>query len=369
MEDIQLLQTIERYLDGQMLPDEKAYFEQVRKTVPEIDQMVVEHNMFLHQIDMFADNRAMRHSLHESHARLLENGDINEGGEMSTKGKVVRFYNKYKKVTAIAACVAGAMALMISGLVAYFAPVNQQAIQELGREVANLKQNQQYQGRKINDVESKIPKEAVLTGGGTGFLIDAKGFVVTNAHVLKGSSFANLIGNDGSEYNAKIVYRDEQKDLAILKIDDEDFHALKNIPYGFRKVSGDLGEEVFTLGYPRNDITYNKGDLSAQTGYKGDTASFQIQMSANPGNSGGPVLNKNGEVIGIVSTREKEAEGVTFAIKSKSLMQLIDELKKTDTSAVKIKIPVTTNIKGMDRVAQVKQIQNCVFLVQAYKNK
>jgi S1-C subfamily serine protease len=94
--------------------------------------------------------------------------------------------------------------------------------------------------------------------------------------------------------------------------------------------------------------------------------SCQIQISANPGNSGGPLLNKNGEVIGVLSTREKQAEGVTFAITSKYIHNLVDDLKKSDTAYQRIKIPVYSSVKGMDRVNQIKRIEDCIFLIRAY---
>jgi serine protease Do len=365
IDDILLLQTIERYLDDKMLPEEKSFFEQHRKNVPEIDQMVVEHAMFLHQMEDYSANHNLKHSLHLAHEKLLAAGSINEGGETSTKGKVIQIWNKYRKVTGIAAVVGGAIALMISGLVAFFAPVNQLALEELGSKIDKLERGQQYQGNKINDVISKIPKDAEVRGGGSGFLIDAKGYIVTNAHVLRGAKFANVY-NAGKEYKTKIIFTDYSRDLAILKIADQDFSPAKSLPYGISKVSLDLGEEVFTLGYPKNEMVYNMGYLSARTGFEGDTLSCQIQMSANPGNSGGPVLNKYGEVVGILSTKEKQAEGVTFAITSKYIHKMVDELKKSDTSFQKVKMPAYSTLRGMDRVNQIKKMEDCIFLIKAY---
>jgi S1-C subfamily serine protease len=367
MEDILLLQAIERYLDGTMLPAEKAYFEQLRKNTPEIDQMVVEHNMFLHQMDMFAVNKNLRNSLHEVHTRLVEKGDVYEGGEISTKGKVVQLYNKYKRVTAIAASVGGAIALAMSIMVAVLSPApKKEDLQELSKKVYVLEGKL---NADINNKPSKRPEGATLKSGGTGFLIDAKGYIITNAHVLKGSTYVNVTSNKGDAFNAKIAYVDVQKDLAILKIEDDDYIAFKSLPYSISKSDIRLGEEVFTLGYPRNDITYSKGDISAKTGYNGDTSSFQIQIPANPGNSGGPLLNKNGEVVGVLSTREIEAEGVTFAIKSKNIHRLIDQLKDSDTGMQKINMPQHSNLKGMDREAQINKIQDCVYMVQAFNRK
>ena len=367
-EDILMLQTIERYLDGTMLPDEKAYFEQLRKNTPEIDQMVVEHSMFLNQMDEYVLQRNFKHSLHDAHTKLLAIGEINEGGEVSAKGKVIQLYNRYRKDLLLAASVGGAIAILVSCVALYLSPsVNGSKLEELNKKFAKIETNQMVQGIIINDVKSKLPKNVNLISGGTGFLIDAKGYIVTNAHVLKGSD-AIVVNNNGDEFKATIIHINKQSDFALLKIEDEDYHALKFLPYAIGKAGADLGEEIFTLGYPRDDnsVTYTHGYLSAKSGFKGDTTSYQIQMNSNPGNSGGPLLNKNGEVIGILSSRQMQADGVTFAIKSKNIYQLIDELKKNDTSLFKIKMPTTTNLRGKNTEDQVKKIQDCVFSIKAY---
>lgn len=370
MEETLLLQAIERYLDNTMLPAERAYFEQLLKNTPEIDQMVVEHSMFLHQMDIYSAKRNFKHSLHDIHTKLAERGDLNEGNAVSIKGRVIQLYSRYKRVAMIAACVGGIIALAISGLVA-LAPVNNGPLLELKREFEVVKKKQLIQGVKLNEVDSKLPVNSVVTGGGSGFLIDGKGYIITNAHVLKGSSFANVVNYNHDEFKADIIFRDEERDLAVLKINDDDFKSFKTLPYTFRKNDMDLGEDLFTLGYPSNDITYNKGDLSAKFGFKGDSTRWQLEMNANPGNSGGPVFDRNGEVIGILSTREKQAEGVTFAIKSKYILQFIDELKnnKDDSSAKKIKVPFHSTIKGMERKDQIKELQDYVFLIQAFNKR
>jgi len=158
--------------------------------------------------------------------------------------------------------------------------------------------------------------------------------------------------------------------LAILKIEDEDFEPIKNLPYGIRKTNADLGDEIYTIGFPnfpRTDVVYNVGYLSSAKGYNGDTLTCQIQMSANPGNSGGPVFNKKGEVIGVLSTKLSKADGVSFAIKSKNIYQLVDDFKKADTASSNIKMVNTTALNGDDRVSQVKKISNYVYMVKAYR--
>lgn len=369
MDDIQLLASIESYLAGEMSPIEVAVFEALRKKTPEIDQMVVEHKLFQHQMDDYAATFNIKHTLHEVHTRLLENGEVNEGGELSTKAQVFQLWNRYKRVTAIAASVGGVIALVISGLVAYFSPVvNGNQIQQLSKDIEIIKRNQQYQGSLINEVKSKIPSGVTIVSGGSGFLIDPKGFIITNAHVLKGTA-AVVVDNKGKEYTASIVHIDTKKDLAILKINDEDFTPLKSLPYSIGKSNADLGDEIFTLGYPRNDIVYGVGYLASKTGFNGDSLSYQIQISANPGNSGGPVLNNNGEVIGVLSTRQAQADGVTFAVKSKNIFECVNEAKQSDTVLEHIRIPLHSNMKGTQRKQQISKVADCVFNVKAFSKK
>ena len=367
MEDILLLNSIERYLEGKMLPDEKAFFEEMRRNQPQIDQMVVEHKLFLHQMDVYENRNRFKDALENAHEKLSANGDIrNSEKPYGFGGTVISLWNRYKKVTAIAASIAGITALFITALAMYFSPaVDKVQLERLSRDIEQIKKSQQVTNTALNEVVSKIPKGATLKSGGTAFLVDGRGYLVTNAHVLNGTG-AIVIDNQGHEYSSTILSVDTKLDLAILKINDEDFKAVTSIPYSIKKSQGELGEELFTLGYPRDEIVYNMGYLSAKTGYEGDTASCQLSLTANPGNSGGPVFNKNGEVIGVITTKQTQAEGVVFALKANNIYKMIDSLKTVDTAFKNIKLPSVTSLKKLDRVSQVKKAENCVFLVKTY---
>ena len=367
MEDMQLLDTIERYLNGTMLPEEKKYFQQLRKNTPEIDQMVVEHRLFLQQMDVYADQKNFHHLLSEVHTNLIENGAIHEGNEDTAKGKILQLWTKYKRVTAIAASIAGITAFGITLLVSQLSPATptKSDMQELSKKINVLE-------KKTNVLNAEIKKDQnnpavptrTYTTGGTGFLIDGRGYLVTNAHVLKGKGV--VVNNNGTDLTATIAYIDQDKDLALLKIDDEAFKPVAALPYSFKRGNFDLGAEVYTLGYPRDIIVYNSGYISATAGHDGDTSSLQISLPANPGNSGGPVLDKNGDIVGILSARETDAEGVVFAVKSKGIYDMLNDLKKDDTSYQSIKMPVTSNLKKLDREQQIKKVSDFVYQIKVY---
>ena len=241
-------------------------------------------------------------------------------------------------------------------------------VTQLVNEVKVLKNNDRVLNNKIDSVDKNSEKKTIANPSyrynGTGFLIDSKGLLVTNAHVVRNAKTVVVQNKKGENFNARVIFTDFAKDLVILKIEDDSFKTLLNIPYGISKSASDLAEPIFTLGYPRNEIVYGQGYLSAKTGFNGDTLSCQIAIAANPGNSGGPVLNQNGEVIGILSTRQVSAEGVVFAIQSKYIHSVLNDLKKLDTSYMKVKTPAGSSLKGMDRTQQVKKIEDYVFMIK-----
>lgn len=367
MSDTQLLDAIERYIRGEMRPDERLQFENLRKSNPEVDQLVVEHTLFLQQLNHFGERKELRSSLNDIHTDLTEKGKIDS---MKLKGtaKVVYLWKRYKRVVAIAASIAGITALSISALVWAFAPkTNKSEIDFLKGRIYTIENKTKEQDKKINNVEKSIVKEKsnpiIYKSGGTGFIIDAKGYLVTNFHVVNQAN--NIaVQNSKGEFVAKVVFTDPSKDIAILKINDESFKPYTSIPYSISKTSARLAEPIFTLGYPKNEIVYGQGYLSSLTGYNGDTLSCQIEIAANHGNSGSPILNNNGEVVGILNARQTSTEGFTFAIQGKYIYKALDDLKKSDTSYQRVKLNNKSAIAGIERTEQVKKLEDYIYMVK-----
>ena len=371
MDDIKLLDSVERYIRGEMTPDERLHFEQLRKTNQEVDQLVVEHTLFLQQMNRFGEWKKFKQTLHDTHTHLAGQGKINSD-KLKGKAKVVFLWKKYKRVTTIAASIAGVTALAISGLVWSVTPkTDTNELETLKRKLTGVERTTDQLKTDLKDVKTKVntPVTVPVTNpiefksGGTGFLIDGDGLMITNAHIVKNSKNIRVVNSKGEQFNAFVVRLDVPRDVAIIKIDDDNFNSFSSLPYSIKKSNSDIAEPIFTLGYPKDEIVYGEGYLSARTGFNGDTLSCQISIAANPGNSGGPVFNHNGEVIGILSAKETQTEGAVFAVQSKYIYQVLDELKKNPLYK-NVKIPAKSTLTGLDKVQQVKKLQDFVFMVK-----
>ncbi len=362
MDDILLLQAVERYMKGEMSSQEKVFFEDLRKTNPEIDQLAVEHTFFLNELNKNSNTKNYRHSLQEVQTKLTEEGIISKPS-LHGKSKIVYLWKKYKRTAAVAASIAGIVSVLTVALAAVYN--NNRANPELvklSKDIEGLKQGQTATNNELNEVKTKIPKTTTFKSGGTGFLIDGKGYLITNAHVLKGRTI--IATNDkGQQFLAKLCMKDEDRDIAVLKIDDKDFKPYASLPYSINK-SVNLAEPIYTMGYPKDQIVYGEGYLSSETGFKSDTLTYQISIAADHGNSGGPVLNRNGDVIGILT--DKSEGGAVFAVKSIYIFNAVDNLKK-DPEYNNIKLTNTNSIKGLIREQQVKKVNAGVFLIKSYE--
>jgi len=364
MDDILLLDAAERYLKGEMSPQEITFFEELRKTNPELDQLVVEQTFFINEVEKYGDTKNFKHTLYEVETKLAEEGLIAKAN-IKGSAKLVYLWKRYKRIAAVAASIAGIVSLLTVALASVYNNTrSKNDLTQLSREIADLKRGQIITNKDLIEVKKgiKIDPKATFKSGGTGFLIDGKGYLMTNAHVLKGNSIV-AINNKGEQFIATICMKDLSRDIAVLKIEDKDFKPISSLPYSINNTVK-LAEPIYTMGYPKDEIVYGEGYLSSETGYKSDTLTYQISIAADHGNSGGPVLNKRGDVIGILT--DKSEGGAVFAVKSLYIYNAVDLLKK-DAKFGDIKLSNTNSIKNLQREDQVTKVNSCVFLIKSYE--
>ena len=275
---------------------------------------------------------------------------------------MIFLWKKYKRNIAVAASIAGLVSIATTVLIStYNNKVGKSEITDL---MAKIKKTE----KDVATIKSSIKDNPVIQKNpspdyrATGFLIDGKGYIVTNAHVVNRLKTIYVENNKGEYFTAQTIYADQNTDLAILKINDTAFKTVYNLPYSINKTNSNLGEQIFTLGYPRNEIVYGEGYVSAKSGNEGDSTAYQVSVSVNPGNSGGPVLNTKGEIIGIITSKNSTADGVVFAAKSKNIFKLLEAAKKAGDTA-NIKLPTNTGLRGLEREQQVKKMEDFVFMV------
>ncbi|HHD2753408.1 TPA: S1C family serine protease [Clostridium perfringens] len=173
-------------------------------------------------------------------------------------------------------------------------------------------------------------------GLGSGFIINEDGYVVTNYHVINGAQEVKVIFSDGKEVNAKVVNYDAERDIAVIKITDD--VKMPGIAQLGDSSTVKAGEEVIAIGNPLGkefSSTVTKGIVSSPNRKistdNGNVLDYiQTDAAINPGNSGGPLINSNGEVIGINTAKKVGAdiEGIGFAIPINEVKTRLGSLSK-----------------------------------------
>lgn len=205
-----------------------------------------------------------------------------------------------------------------------------------------------------------------MPSSGTCFAISKDGIVATNLHVVENGKIIMVKGINGdfnNSFKAVTLIADKNNDLALLKIDDPNFSGLKSIPYTIKKELSSVGDDVFVLGYPLratmgDEIKLTNGIISSKTGFQGDITTYQISAPVQPGNSGGPLFDKNGDLIGIVNAKHISAENVTYAIKSNYLYNLIELLE------VSPQLPAENTLNNLGLSNQVKVLREYIYIIE-----
>jgi hypothetical protein len=170
--------------------------------------------------------------------------------------------------------------------------------------------------------ENTITEAKPTFSFGTGSAI-SRDLVLTCYHIVKDAKQISLRGINGkfdTTYSARLNFYDEDLDIAVLKIQIPIIKTNSGLPYSFKKANSEVGESIFVLGYPLQntmgqEIKLTTGVISSNSGFLGDTSLFQISAPIQPGNSGGPLFDNYGNLIGIVSAKHKRADNVGYAVK------------------------------------------------------
>ncbi|MFY3384658.1 DegQ family serine endoprotease [Paracidovorax sp. MALMAid1276] len=176
----------------------------------------------------------------------------------------------------------------------------------------------------------QMEEEPQPRGVGSGFILTADGFVMTNAHVVEGADEVIVTLTDKREFKAKIVGADKRTDVAVVKIEATGLPAIKVGDVSRLRV----GEWVMAIGSPFGlENTVTAGIVSAKQRDTGDYLPFiQTDVAINPGNSGGPLINMRGEVVGINSqiySRSGGFMGISFAIPMDEAIRVSEQLRAT----------------------------------------
>jgi len=219
-----------------------------------------------------------------------------------------------------------------------------------------------------NNNASNSAEDQNVKGTGSGLIVSKTGYIVTNYHVIdEAKSIVVETRHEGvvKSYNAVVIKSDKDNDISILKIDDKNFTNFSRIQYAFKETGAlEVGTSVYTIGFPLaltgmgKEAKFTDGKISAKTGYNNAINSFQTTVPVQPGNSGGPLFDDKGKLIGLVNAKIQEADNVSYAIKLNYLKNLIEVLPET------IDLPNDYSINTLPLQEQVKVLSNYVVLIK-----
>jgi len=208
-------------------------------------------------------------------------------------------------------------------------------------------------------------EEQVNYASGTCFPVSLNGYFITSLHLVKNANGVYISrSGDTSRYSTDVVIRDSLHDIAIVRITDTLFNQFKTLPFTITDKQLEIGEYVYTLGYSKNDIVFNEGSISSVTGYLEDSTAYQLSIPANPGNSGGPIISSNGEILGILLAKNSGEDNATFALKSLYINNLIDSLYKDPN--IDFVLPKRSTVRTSDRVQFIRLLSPYIYRIEVY---
>lgn len=342
---------VEQYLRGELDASSREAFENRISSDPLLKQEF-EKKLFFESLNRFYSRQNLKAKLNNIH----ENAETAKPIKM---GKIRELY----PMISVAAAVSAIMVLLSAVALIYIDQRPKATFRELSRDMERMKKDQQTLIRNFHKTENKPVIAAPAKYEGSGFAISSNGYIVTSYHLIKNATQLRVENEHGISFEAQQVFFDPAYDIAILHITDSSFTGFDKLPYSISSKGAEIGEKIYTLGFPREDMVYGEGSISSNSGYEGDTASYQVSIPVNPGNSGGPVFDDMGHLVGLISGKQSNSEGAAFAVKASYLLRAINEIA-ADSVKRRIHLPKTTVLAG-SRVKQIHKYRDFVFVVKA----
>ncbi|MDJ1466574.1 serine protease [Cytophagaceae bacterium DM2B3-1] len=363
----EIQEQIESYVAGKMPAAERGSFEKMIQQDKHLAEAVRQHQLMADSFATFSRRTKLKKQFDSFHKEWKE--ESKEQPFIYTYG-VRAFWRNHMTTVAVAASVAVITVFSTIFMTNYLRSLEHQQVSNY----AELKKENNHIKKRLSDISASLQQDvttaADYAASATGFMISPNGYIVTNRHVVSGADEVYVEStnyeNIRQRYKAKVIHKDQKLDLALLKISDSTFKPLTYMPYALNTRETDLGESVYTLAYPREDIVYGDGAISAHTGNDGDTSKYQISVPVNPGNSGAPLLDAKGNLVGIVTGKNPNEDGAAFAIKSKHLFTLVQEIP-ADSLTEPLTLPRKNYMHYLRRPDQIKKLQGLVFNVKVYK--
>ncbi len=214
---------------------------------------------------------------------------------------------------------------------------------------------------------ASLPDHDRMRAIGSGFFVTKDGYLLTNHHVVRDAGRIVVKHQSQVYKNVKVIEVDKENDLALLKVEGTNFQPLSIS----RAESADLGQEVFTIGFPNIEMQgvepkYTDGKISSLAGMQDDPTEYQISVPVQPGNSGGPLCDASGQVVGIVVARLNDLavlqtsgampQNVNYAVKSRHALHLLQHIKGVEPLPPQAGKPANV----------VKTVENAIAMVMIY---
>jgi|YNPMSStandDraft_1061717.scaffolds.fasta_scaffold00266_13 S1-C subfamily serine protease len=351
MKQTRLLELSEKFVSGSLNNDE----------LNELNHFINENEK---NKELFEKNVTFIKDINKYYRTLQFKQNLNIASEKYEKQyvqKKAKIYNLIIRHTSVAAVgiIAVLITLYLSGWFTYKSKINT-TYRQLSNTITTISQKQKSLWNNI------FSTNRVTFIRGTAFSLSTDGLLATSYHLVKNYDSVLVINalDSSLKMHAKLIAFDEQLDVAILKITDSTFSGINNIPYNLNyNYTIELGNYVYSLGFSKNSIVFGEGSISSFTGFNEDTTTLQISIPTNPGNSGSPVFNQYGEVIGMICGKNYEKEGSSYAIRTSALKNIFDSLNKQN---ITFKDNNKNTIRNLPKNKQISKILPYIFKIEIY---